>query len=102
MYRQYVELAGHTPDFNFHEFIMPLFLLLYGLPTFITGMGSRFKPMLIGGIICWVSCVIAVFTEYRIDLLLTAFSALAAWFIPGWLMEKEYRKYKRNEGSMHV
>lgn len=102
VYNEYVKLAGHEPNFNFHEFIMPLFLMLYGLPTFITGMGCNFKPMLIGGIICWVSCIIAVFTEYRIDLLLTAFSAIAAWFIPGLLMEKEYRRYKRNEAGTHV
>lgn len=102
IYQEYVKLAGHKPAFNFHEYIMPLFLMLYGLPTFITGMGCRFKPMLIGGIICWISCIIAVFTDYRIDMLLTAFSAIVAWFIPGLLMEKEYRKYKRNEAGAHV
>lgn len=102
IYQEYVKLAGHKPVFNFHEFIMPLFLMLYGLPTFITGVGCRFRPMLIGGIICWVSCIIAVFTEYRIDLLLVAFSAIAAWFIPGLMMEKAYRQYKRNQGSTHV
>lgn len=102
MYNEYVQLTGHKPAFKFHEFIMPLFLMLYGLPTFITGMGCRFRPMLWGGIICWVSCIIAVFTEYRIDLLLTAFSSIAAWFIPGLLMEKEYRRYKKNEGRTDV
>ena len=102
MYNEYVKLTGHEPAFKFHEFIMPLFLMLYGLPTVITGKGCRFKPMLWGGIICWVSCIIAVFTEYTIDLLLTAFSSIAAWFIPGLLMEKEYRRYKRNEVSAHV
>lgn len=102
IYREYVQLAGHKPVFQFQEFVLPLFLMLYGLPTFITGVGCRFKPMIWGGIICWLSCIIAVFTEVRIDFLLTAFSALVAWFIPGLLMEKEYRRYKRNEGSAHV
>ena len=101
-FNEYKQLTGHAPAFGIREFIMPLFLMLYGLPTFITGMGCRFKPMLLGGIICWISCIIAVFTEYRIDLLLTAFSALAAWFIPGLLMEKEYRRYKKNEGRTDV
>ncbi|MBC7936978.1 MAG: hypothetical protein H7Y86_16645 [Rhizobacter sp.] len=102
VYREYIQLAGHKPVFQFQEFILPLFLMLYGLPTFITGVGSKFKPMLLGGIICWVSCIIAVFTEVRIDFMLTAFSALTAWFIPGLLMEKEYRRYKKNEGSTDV
>jgi hypothetical protein len=102
VYREYVQLAGHKPIFQFQEFILPLFLMLYGLPTFITGVGCKFRPMLLGGIICWVSSIIAVFTEIRIDFLLTAFSAIAAWFIPGLLMEKEYRRYKKSEGSRHV
>ena len=102
IYREYVQLAGHKPVFQLQEFVLPLFLILYGLPTFITGMGSKFRPMLWGGIICWVSSIIAVFTEVRIDFLLTAFSAITAWFIPGLLMEREYRKHKKSEGSMHV
>ncbi|RYY69426.1 MAG: hypothetical protein EOO13_09555 [Chitinophagaceae bacterium] len=102
LFNEYKLLTGHAPAFSMREYIMPLFLMLYGLPTFITGVGCKFKPMLVGGIICWISCVITVFTEYRVDLALTAFSAIAAWFIPGLLMEKEYRKYKKSGGSMHV
>ncbi|RYY46101.1 MAG: hypothetical protein EOO06_15255 [Chitinophagaceae bacterium] len=102
LYNEYKALTGHAPAFSLREYIMPLFLLLYGLPTFITGVGCHFKPMFWGGIVCWVSCVLAVFTEYRIDLLLTAFSAIAAWFIPGLMMEKEYRRYKKSGGAMNV
>ncbi len=102
VYREYIQLAGHKPTFQFQEFVLPLFLMLYGLPTFITGVGCRFKPMLFGGIICWLSSIVAVYTEVRIDFLLTAFSALIAWFVPGLLMEKEYRRYKRNEGVLNV
>ena len=102
VYREYVALVGHKPVFQFQEFVLPLFLMLYGLPTFITGMGCKFKPMLWGGIICWASCIIAVFTEVRVDFLLTAFSAITAWLIPGILMKREYIKYKKNQGVAHV
>ncbi len=89
--------AGKTDgiDFRFSEFVMPLFLLLYGIPTFITGAACRFRPMLWGGLLCWVCCIIALFTTIKIDLLLTAFSAMAAWLIPGIIMEADYRKAKR-------
>ena len=102
VFREYTTLTGNEPAFHFSEFVMPLFLLLYGMPTFITGMACKFRPMLVGGIICWVCCIIACFTNYKIDLLLTALSAIVAWFIPGLLMEKEYRRYKKEQAAPHV
>jgi hypothetical protein len=76
--------------------------MLYGLPTFITGAACRFRPMLWGGLLCWVCCIVTIFTSSRIDLLLTAASAIMAWFIPGLIMEKEYRIYKKEQASMNV
>ena len=89
-------------DFRFSEFVSPLFLLLYGFPTFVTGAACKFKPMLWGGIFCWVCSVITVYTPIRIDLLLTALAAIAAWFIPGLIIEKEYRIYKKEQATQHV
>ena len=99
---EYKELTGHRSPFRFNEFISPLFLLLYGLPTFITGAACKFKPMLWGGIFCWVCCLVTVFTTIKIDLLLTAASAIMAWFIPGILMEREYKVYKKEQASINV
>ena len=99
---EYRELTGHTSPFSFREFIAPLFLLLYGLPTFITGAACKFKPMLWGGIFCWTCCIITIYTTIKIDLLLTAASAIMAWLIPGILMEREYRIYKKEQASLHV
>jgi hypothetical protein len=99
---EYRQLTGHRSAFQFSEFISPLFLLLYGLPTFITGAACKFKPMLWGGIFCWVCCITAIFTSIKIDLLLTAASAIMAWLIPGILMEREYRVYKKEQAASHV
>ena len=99
---EYKELTGHASPFQFHEFIAPLFLLLYGLPTFITGAACKFKPMLWGGIFCWVCCMITIYTTIKIDLLLTAASAIVAWLIPGYFMEKEYRIYKKEQAQPNV
>jgi len=99
-----VNAAGHRDwtQFRLGEYIMSFYLMLYGLPTFITGAACRFKPMLWGGLFCWVSCIAALFTEIRIDLLLTALSAILAWLIPGILMQKEYRLYKKEQAVQHV
>ena len=71
-----------------------LFLMLFGVPTFITGGMFRFKPMIIGGLICWILFVISLYTELKINLLLMALAALAAWLVPGIILRK---KCKREE-----
>ena len=103
--RDYKELSKGSSDwvdFRFSEFVYPLFLLLYGFPTFVTGAACKFKPMLWGGIICWVCCVIAIYTPVKVDLLLTALSAIMSWLIPGILMEREYRIYKKEQALVNV
>lgn len=82
-------------DFRFSEYVSSLFLLLYGLPTFVTGAACKIKPMFYGGLFCWICCVIAVYTNIKVDLLLTAASAILAWFIPGIYMARGYKKAKK-------
>ena len=99
--KEYTALSGHAPSFRFSEFTASLFLMLYGLPTFVTGAACRFKPMLWGGVLCWGCAVITAYTPVKVDLLLMAFSAIVAWFIPGLIMEKVYRLAKKEE-TLHV
>jgi len=99
---EYEKLTGHLVRYRVYEFISPLFLMLYGLPTFITGAACKFKPMLWGGIFCWVCCLVTLYTDVKIDLLLTAASAIMAWLIPGILIEKEYRIYKKEQVKTDV
>lgn len=101
-YRELVKGRTGTAYFSFNEYISPLFLLLYGLPTFITGAACKFRPMLWGGLFCWACSILTLYTTVKIDLLLTAASALLAWFIPGLVMEKEYRRYKKQQEAAHV
>jgi hypothetical protein len=102
----YYRVSGKESGFQLYEYVGPLFLILYGIPTFVTGTACKFKPMLWGGLICWACCIIATFTQARIDLLLVAFSALVAWFIPGIIMMKDYKKAKlglaRRQEATHV
>lgn len=81
---------------NYHD-NAGLFMLLYGVPTFITGGMSRFKPMIIGGIICWILAVISVYTSTATDMLLMAFSGLFAWLIPGIILWIKYKKQVRTD-----
>lgn len=93
---------SEKPVSSFREFIAPLFLLLYGIPTFVTGAACKFKPMLWGGLLCWACCIITIYTSIKIDLLLTAFSAVFAWLIPGIIMERGYKQAKRDLKKANV
>lgn len=97
-----IAAIGSHGNFKFYEYIASMFLLLYGLPTFITGAACKMKAMFWGGILCWVCCVIALFTPFKIDLLLIAFAALVAWLIPGILMQRGYRKAKKELAQQDV
>ena len=99
---EYKNITGRSASFRFNEYVAPLFLMLYGLPTFITGAACKFKPMLWGGIFCWICCIVAIYTSIKIDLLLTAASAILAWLVPGIIMEKEYRMYKKEQAQLNV
>ena len=91
---EYKTLTGHESSFKFYEYISPFFLILYGMPTFVTGTACNFKPMLWGGLLCWACCIVTAFTDIKVDMLLIAVSAIGAWLIPGLILEKEYRKAK--------
>jgi uncharacterized protein with PQ loop repeat len=84
--------AVKTSSFQFYDYTTPLFLIIYGFPTFVTGGIMKFKPMLFGGIFCWVCSVLAVYTPPLTDLLLMAASAFFAWLLPGILINRNCRK----------
>ncbi len=72
-----------------------LFMIVYGIPTFITGFARQFKPMLIGGIACWVFAILSTHCLFPFTMLYLAASALVAWFIPGLILRSRYLKAKQ-------
>jgi hypothetical protein len=75
--------------------INSMFLTLYGIPTFASGYGRRFKPMIIGGIACWVFAVLSLYTSWPYQILYNAAAAQLAWFIPGLILRRGYLKAKQ-------
>lgn len=72
-----------------------IYLTLFGIPTFATGYGRRFQPMIAGGLACWVLAIAALYVTDRNVLFLLAGGALLAWFIPGLILRKRYLEAKR-------
>lgn len=65
----------------------PVIISLYGLGTFVSGGVLKFKPLIIGGIACWVISVIAFFVPSAYVLLLTGLSVIIAYLIPGYMLK---------------
>ncbi len=74
---------------NWH-IINSLILLLYGTPTFLSGIAMQFKPLVIGGIVCWALAIVSVFVMPIYVLLLLSAAVIVAWIIPGYLLRKKY------------
>ena len=72
--------------------IDPAILVLYGLPTFLSGIILKFKPLIIGAISCWLLSVISVFFENEFQVLFISLAVLIAWIIPGYLLRVKFKK----------
>lgn len=71
-----------------------LYLLLYAIPTLSTGVACKFRPMLIGGILCYVFFIASLFTPSLYDLLMNGLAGIFSWLIPGLIMRRKYLKAK--------
>ncbi|MDQ3192461.1 MAG: hypothetical protein M3Q58_12780 [Bacteroidota bacterium] len=68
----------------------PVILLLYGISLFISGGAYKFKPLIIGGIVCWICSVGAFMMEvFSLQILILAFGVLAGYIIPGHLLKSK-------------
>jgi hypothetical protein len=72
-----------------------LFLLLYGIPTLATGLATKFRPMIIGGILCYCLFVISCYTPTKYDMLLNGIAGIINWLIPGLILRSCYIKDKK-------
>src|ERR1700744_1819391 len=58
-----------------------VYLILYTIPTFTIGIGSRFRPMIVGSIACWILDILSTFAPFPYVMLCLAAGAQLAWFI---------------------
>lgn len=70
------------------EAIYPVLIVLYGIGTFVTGKSIQFKPLMLGGISCWIIALIAGFSPIEYQLPLLCLSLITSYIIPGHLLQK--------------
>lgn len=71
-----------------------LLLMLYAIPTLATGIASKFRPMIIGGIICYALFAVSCYTDRKYDFLMNGIAGILNWLIPGLILRSRYLKGK--------
>lgn len=85
-------IVGVLTTGEYYTHIFHILLAVYGMPVFLTGVIIRFKPLIFGGIACWVLCIISTFIKvYDYQLLLIPVAMLLAWIIPGYMLRAQYK-----------
>jgi hypothetical protein len=85
-------LIGRLTEGDYYIHISPILLAIYGIPIFLSGIILRFKPLVIGGIGCWILCIAAMLIEnYDYQFLLIPLAMIIAWIIPGYLLRAKYK-----------
>lgn len=70
----------------------PIIIILYGIGTFLSGKLLSFKPLVIGGVLCWVIAGVSLFAEPSYRILLLALSLLISYIIPGHILKSTQGK----------
>lgn len=70
-----------------------LIIALYGLGTFVSGGILKFKPLIFGGIFCWIISLITLFMPELYSLLMVALSIIVAYLIPGYMLKAREKNH---------
>jgi hypothetical protein len=85
-------LIGQLTGGEYYTHIIPIILSVYGMPVFLSGIILRFKPLIRGGIACWILCIVSTLIKnYDYQFLMIPAAMLIAWIIPGYMLRAKYK-----------
>jgi len=76
--------------------LYPVVIALYGLGLFVTGGILKFRPLIIGGVICWVLAMVSLFVTPEYATLCLALSVLIGYIIPGYILKRQSGEKERS------
>jgi hypothetical protein len=68
--------------------INPVIITMCAVPTFISGIMLRFKPLVIGGSLFWVFGIICFMVDPKIQFLVAALAVTVGYLVPGYMLKK--------------
>lgn len=75
--------------------ILPALLVMYGIPTFLSGSLIKFNLLKWGGVCCWVLAILCSFTALPFQILYIGAAVIIAWILPGIFLRKKFIKEKQ-------
>jgi hypothetical protein len=79
-----------TPDY-----ITTIWLVMYGMPTILSGTILRYRLLVVGGIICWLLAIAGSFVPIQYHMLLLSAAVVCGWIVPGYGIQQKYKKQNR-------
>jgi hypothetical protein len=76
---------GYKINYN----INPVILLFSAIPTFVSGMILRFKPLMIGGVTFWIAGIVSFLTPWPYQSLVGAVAITCGYLIPGYMLKNK-------------
>lgn len=75
-------------------FITPFMLCLYGFALFVSGRSYQFKPLVTGGVVCWIATFLLIILYHHpshllIEQAVLCISVIFGYIIPGHLLIKK-------------
>ncbi len=67
----------------------PLILLITSIPTLISGVILKFKPLIIGGILFWIFAIINFTLPIAYQNLIGAVAIISGYLIPGYMLKRK-------------
>ncbi|CAN5319172.1 hypothetical protein BH09BAC3_BH09BAC3_11870 [soil metagenome] len=67
--------------------INPIIITMCAMPTFVTGIMLRFKPLMFGGIVLWLFGVASFLVEPDLQFLFAALAVILGYIIPGHMLK---------------
>lgn len=65
----------------------PVILTISAIPTFLSGIVIRFRPLVLGGISFWIFGIISFLTPQETQPLVGALAILCGYIVPGYLLK---------------
>jgi len=76
------------------QYCYPFYIMLYAVGTYVSGLLLKFRPMIVGGLLCFPLVVLCVFQQYDTQMLTTTFAIIISYIIPGYWLRYQYKKHK--------
>lgn len=61
----------------------PLILLISAMPTLVSGVAMRFRPLVLGGVLFWIAGIVCFMVPIQFQNLVSATAVVTGYLIPG-------------------